>query len=83
MWTAGKDSLEDLADEDQVDSWAATLQKITLEQQAKAKEQEEALGTSARGVRRRAAAVGKVGWLEISLITRFYMVFSFLTEIHL
>ena len=28
VWSADKDQLEDVADEDQVDSWAHTLQKI-------------------------------------------------------
>ena len=58
VWSAEKDSLEELSEEaaqqaEQVDSWAQTLERIANErQQAHA---EEAL-TSGRGVRRKAAA---------------------------
>ncbi|THV06013.1 hypothetical protein K435DRAFT_744240 [Dendrothele bispora CBS 962.96] len=54
IWTADKDELEEIEDEDQAqgDSWAQTLQKINTERE-KLKIQEEAL--SGRGVRRKAA----------------------------
>jgi hypothetical protein len=60
IWAADKDSLEEVEDDDQGDSWAQTLQKITAERK-KAQIQEVAL--SGRGVARaarRVAAVPKV-----------------------
>ncbi|KAJ7783591.1 SNF2 family DNA-dependent ATPase [Mycena maculata] len=54
IWAAGKDSLEDVVEEeDNGDSWAQTLQKIN-EEREKSKAHEIAL--SGRGARRRAAA---------------------------
>jgi len=57
VWSAEKDSLEEIADDapdavDQVDSWAQTLERLAAER-AKVEEQE----VTGRGVRRRAAAV--------------------------
>ena len=59
VWSAEKDSLEELSEEaaqqaEQVDSWAQTLERIAAERQ-QAQAHEEAL-TSGRGVRRKAAA---------------------------
>jgi len=58
IWAANMDSLEEVQDVDQGDSWAQTLQKITSERD-KLKSQE--VVQSGRGVRRRAAAFAKVG----------------------
>ncbi|KAH9942923.1 SNF2 family N-terminal domain-containing protein [Amylocystis lapponica] len=56
VWSADKDSLEEMADDantiSQVDSWAQTLERLAAE---RAKEQ--AKEVTGRGVRRRAAAV--------------------------
>lgn len=49
--------MAEVEDQDQGDSWAQTLEKITAEQQEKVQRQEVAL--SGRGVRRR-AAIAKV-----------------------
>lgn len=56
IWAADKDSLEEIEDHDQVDSWAQTLQKIEAE---RAKEVAKVEAESGRG-RRRAAAIAKV-----------------------
>ncbi|KAE9408278.1 hypothetical protein BT96DRAFT_914203 [Gymnopus androsaceus JB14] len=59
IWTADKDELEEVADDDQfeVDSWAQTLQKINEERAKKqAQEEEESGRGSRRNVRRKAAA---------------------------
>ncbi|KAG6885408.1 hypothetical protein C0993_002141 [Termitomyces sp. T159_Od127] len=56
VWAADKDSLEEVEDVDQGDSWAQTLQKIT-EERDKVQMQEVVL--SGRGVKRRAAAISK------------------------
>ncbi|KAH0590929.1 hypothetical protein H2248_001042 [Termitomyces sp. 'cryptogamus'] len=56
VWAADKDSLEEVEDIDQGDSWAQTLQKITADRD-KVPIQETAL--SGRGVKRRAAAISK------------------------
>lgn len=59
VWSAEKDSLEEISEEtaqqvEQVDSWAQTLERIAAERlQAQA---EDAI-MSGRGVRRKAAAV--------------------------
>lgn len=60
VWTADKETLEDLGDEDQGDSWADTLQKITTE---RIKIQIQEAEVSGRGARRRAAQI-KVGRSE-------------------
>lgn len=57
VWSADKDSLEEMSDEtavqaEQVDSWAQTLERIAAER-LQAQEQE----ATGRGVRRKAAAV--------------------------
>ncbi|RDB29203.1 Chromatin remodeling factor mit1 [Hypsizygus marmoreus] len=56
IWAADKDSLEEVEDVDQGDSWAQTLQQITSERD---KAQAQDIAASGRGVRRRAAAVAK------------------------
>ncbi|KAG6821361.1 hypothetical protein H0H93_014158 [Arthromyces matolae] len=56
VWAADKDSLEEVEDIDQGDSWAQTLQRIT-EERDNVRMQEVA--QSGRGVKRRAAAVYK------------------------
>lgn len=56
IWEADKDSLAEVEDQDQGDSWAQTLQKITAEQE---KMQNQEIVLSGRGVRRR-AAIAKV-----------------------
>lgn len=61
VWAADKDSLEEVEDIDQGDSWAQTLQKIT-EERDKVRMQEVVL--SGRGVKRRAAAISKVRLIE-------------------
>ncbi|KAG6854234.1 hypothetical protein C0991_009252 [Blastosporella zonata] len=53
VWAADKDSLEEVEDVDQGDSWAQTLKKITEERD---KVQMEDIALSGRGVKRRAAA---------------------------
>jgi len=57
IWAADKDSLEEVVEEDQTDSWAQTLQKINSERE---KEQEKYIAESGRGVRRKAADIAKV-----------------------
>ncbi|KAJ3843907.1 SHREC complex subunit Mit1 [Lentinula raphanica] len=60
IWTADKDELEDIGDEDQleVDSWTQTLQKINNERAKKqAREEEETGKGGRRNARRKAAAV--------------------------
>jgi chromodomain-helicase-DNA-binding protein 4 len=56
IWEADKDSLAEVVDQDQSDSWAQTLAKITAEQD-QIRNQE--IAHSGRGVRRR-AAIAKV-----------------------
>ncbi|KAG6818079.1 hypothetical protein H0H87_009234 [Tephrocybe sp. NHM501043] len=56
VWAADKDSLEEVEDKDQGDSWAQTLQKITEERE---KTRLEEVAQSGRGVKRRAAAISK------------------------
>jgi len=55
IWAADRDSLEEIEDNDQVDSWAVTLKQIEHE---RAKEVARAEAESGRG-RRRAAAAAK------------------------
>lgn len=57
IWAADKDSLEDVQEDDQTDSWAQALQKITIERE---KEQVKEIALSGRGARRRAADIAKV-----------------------
>jgi chromodomain-helicase-DNA-binding protein 4 len=57
IWTANKDAVEDLGDDNQTDSWAVTLMKINSEREAVQLQQAELSG---RGGRKRAAAIGKV-----------------------
>jgi hypothetical protein len=60
IWAADKDSLEEVEDDDQGDSWAQTLQKITAERE---KAQIREVTLSGRGVARaarRANAIPKV-----------------------
>jgi len=57
VWAADKDSLEEVVEEDQGDSWALALQKINEE---KEKEQSKQAALSGRGARRRAADIANV-----------------------
>ena len=57
IWAADRDSLEEIEDNDQIDSWALTLKQIEHE---RAKEVAQAEAKSGRG-HRRAAAVAKAG----------------------
>lgn len=57
VWAADKDNLEEIEDNDQVDSWTQALEKIQAEQLRAAIQVE---GESGRG-RRKAAAAAKVG----------------------
>lgn len=57
VWSADKDTLEEVGDQDQGDSWAQTLQKITTERD---KIQSQEIALSGRGARRRAAVQSKV-----------------------
>ena len=57
IWAADKDSLEEVQEDDQTDSWAQALQKITIERE---KERVKEVTLSGRGVRRRAADIAKV-----------------------
>lgn len=59
IWSADKDTLEEVDDVDQGDSWAQTLQKITLERE---KVREKEVVISGRGAPRRAAAVTKASF---------------------
>jgi chromodomain-helicase-DNA-binding protein 4 len=56
IWEADKDSLVEVEDQDQGDSWAQTLEKIKAERE---KLQSQEIALSGRGVRRR-AAIAKV-----------------------
>ncbi|KAF8807753.1 hypothetical protein BYT27DRAFT_7189847 [Phlegmacium glaucopus] len=56
IWAADKDSLEEVQEDDQTDSWAQALQKITIERE---KEQIKEIALSGRGARRRAADIAK------------------------
>lgn len=56
VWSAEKDQLEDVPDEDQVDSWANTLTKINEERE---KERQQEIAVSGRGSRRKAADMAK------------------------
>ncbi|KAF8078789.1 SNF2 family DNA-dependent ATPase [Lyophyllum atratum] len=56
VWAADKDTLEEVEDVDQGDSWAQTLQKIIVERD---KTQDKVIALSGRGVKRRAAAISK------------------------
>ncbi|KAF8973574.1 hypothetical protein BDZ97DRAFT_1690769 [Flammula alnicola] len=56
IWAADKDSLEEVVEDDQKDSWAQTLQKINAERE---KEQEKEMAQSGRGARRKAADIAK------------------------
>jgi hypothetical protein len=60
VWAADKDNLEEIEDNDQVDSWTQALEKIQAEQLRAAIQVEAASG---RG-RRKAAAAAKVGTRE-------------------
>jgi hypothetical protein len=57
IWAAEKDSLEEVMEEDQTDSWAQTLQRLNIERE---KEQEKHIAESGRGARRKAADIAKV-----------------------
>lgn len=73
IWAADKDSLEEVQD-DQTDSWAQALQKITLERE---KEQVKEVALSGRGARRRAADIAKVSSLVLCcLYLESYRCFS-------
>ena len=69
IWAADKDSLEEVDDDDQVDSWARTLQRITAERE---KEQSKETALSGRGARRRAADVAKVRQYRLIYSIRSY-----------
>ncbi|KAF4623265.1 hypothetical protein D9613_002145 [Agrocybe pediades] len=56
IWTADKDELEEVTEDDQQDSWAQALQKINEE---KDKERSEEMAQSGRGARRKAADLAK------------------------
>lgn len=64
VWATDKNELDEIADADEVDSWAQTLVKIN-EEKAKNIAQEQL--ASGRGARRKAATVAKVSWKNISL----------------
>lgn len=57
VWSADKDSLDEVEDMDPNDSWAHTLQRIT-EERAKIQKSEVAL--AGRGTRRKAAVIAQV-----------------------
>ncbi|KAF8642013.1 hypothetical protein AX16_009734 [Volvariella volvacea WC 439] len=56
IWSADKDTMEEVEDNDQGDSWAQTLEKIT---EAQKKAQELEIVQSGRGARRKAAVVAQ------------------------
>ncbi|KAF9015550.1 SNF2 family N-terminal domain-containing protein [Cyathus striatus] len=56
VWEAGKDALEEVGDDDQTDSWAQTLQMITVERD---KQLSKEIALSGRGARRKAADIAK------------------------
>ncbi|SJL05568.1 uncharacterized protein ARMOST_08931 [Armillaria ostoyae] len=58
VWTADRDTLEEVRDEDQGDSWTTTLQLITAEHE---KTQQREVVATGRGVRRKAAATTQAG----------------------
>ncbi|KAK2461624.1 hypothetical protein APHAL10511_006087 [Amanita phalloides] len=53
LWATDKDAMEEMQDDDQIDSWTHTLQKITAERE---KSQIQEIAASGRGVRRAAAS---------------------------
>jgi chromodomain-helicase-DNA-binding protein 4 len=63
VWATDRNDLDEIADDDQVDSWAQTLQKIN-EEKAKVMAQEQT--ASGRGARRKAATAAKVGSLSVA-----------------
>lgn len=65
VWATDRNDLDEIADDDQVDSWAQTLQKIN-EEKAKVMAQEQT--TSGRGARRKAATAAKVGFAHHCLV---------------
>ncbi|KAK0464991.1 SNF2 family DNA-dependent ATPase [Desarmillaria tabescens] len=58
IWTADRETLEEVRDEDQGDSWTTTLQLITAEHE---KIQQREVAATGRGVRRKAAAPSQAG----------------------
>ncbi|KAK0208177.1 SNF2 family DNA-dependent ATPase [Desarmillaria ectypa] len=58
VWTAGRETLEEVGDEDHGDSWTTTLQLITAEHE---KIQPREVAATGRGVRRKAAIRPQAG----------------------
>ncbi|KAG7450689.1 uncharacterized protein BT62DRAFT_985010 [Guyanagaster necrorhizus] len=58
IWTADRETLEEVRDEDQGDSWTTTLQLITAEHE---KMQQQEVVATGRGVRRKAAVQPQAG----------------------
>ncbi|KAF8634457.1 hypothetical protein AX15_000900 [Amanita polypyramis BW_CC] len=54
VWAADKDAMEEVQDDDQVDSWTQTLQKINAERE---RNQIQEVVTTGRGARRAAASI--------------------------
>ncbi|KAF9479710.1 hypothetical protein BDN70DRAFT_878461 [Pholiota conissans] len=54
IWSADKDLLEEVVEDEQKDSWAQTLQKLNTERE---KQQEREIAQSGRGARRKAADI--------------------------
>ncbi|KAJ4484899.1 hypothetical protein C8J55DRAFT_472367 [Lentinula edodes] len=69
IWTADKDELEEIADEDQfeVDSWAQTLQRINDERAKKQAQEDEEHGKRGRRNTRRKAATTASYALDIDI----------------
>lgn len=81
IWAAEKDSLEEVVEEDQTDSWAQTLQKINTERE---KEQEKNIAESGRGARRKAADIAKVvssGTFSAKALMRSRLRFMWVPEV--
>ncbi|KAJ4485941.1 SNF2 family DNA-dependent ATPase [Lentinula aciculospora] len=72
VWTADKDELEEIADEDQfeVDSWAQTLQRINDERAKKQVQEEEEYGKGGRRNARRKAAASTNYALDIDSLAK-------------
>ncbi|CAA7268012.1 unnamed protein product [Cyclocybe aegerita] len=74
IWAADKDDLEEVADDDQGDSWAQTLQMINAERE---KAQIKDMAQSGRGARRRAADIAKT---RMNITTNGSQVFTTTTS---
>jgi chromodomain-helicase-DNA-binding protein 4 len=64
IWTTDPTNTQELLDDDQTDSWAQTLQRITTEKEA---ESQNEVAVAGRGVRRKAAQLANVMFSFVAL----------------